>query len=392
MSENSARLDCDPIEDFEDLYENAPCGYLSLRVDGRVFKANATFARWLGHTNAEIMGKKFHDFLGIAGRIYYETHFAPLVALQGHFDEVALDLVAKSGETVPMLINAVAKIATDGEHLYTRLTLFNATERRRYERHLREAVAAAETAQRELHELHSQVKASLFDERKTSALREQFIAVLGHDLRNPLAGISGGVRLMLREGISKQRRVAVGEMVQTSVTRMGGLIADIMDFARGRLGEGLALDCNTDEPLEPVLQQVVVELQTAAPERAIDVHIALTSPVVCDHGRIAQMVSNLLGNALTHGDATDPVKLEATTQADWLQISVANTGAPIPATMMERLFEPFARGEHRPSMQGLGLGLYISHQIAVAHGGTIDVVSTDAETRFTFRMPCNSRV
>lgn len=195
---------------------------------------------------------------------------------------------------------------------------------------------------------------------------------------------------MTREGISDERRATVGKMVATSVTRMAGLIDDIMDFARGRLGGGLALDCNADEPLEPVLQQVVVELRTAAPEREIDVHIALASPVDCDRRRIAQMVSNLLGNALTHGDASDPVKFEATTQDNWLRISVTNSGAPIPAAMMDRLFEPFARGEYRPSLQGLGLGLYISRQIAVAHSGTIDVVSTDAETRFTFRMPLRS--
>ena len=105
----------------------------------------------------------------------------------------------------------------------------------------------------------------------------------------------------------------------------------------------------------------------------------------CDRRRIAQMVSNLLGNALTHGGATVPVRLEATTKDGVLEISLTNAGAPIPPAMMERIFEPFARGKHRSSLQGLGLGLYISHQIAVAHGGTLDVVSNDTETRFTFK-------
>lgn len=147
------------------------------------------------------------------------------------------------------------------------------------------------------------------------------------------------------------------------------------------------MDRNADEPLETILRQVVTELRTAAPERGVDVSIVLAEPVDCDRRRIAQMVSNLIGNALTHGDASDPVKFEASTQDGWLQIAVANSGAPIPQAMMEHIFEPFARGKHRPSLQGLGLGLYISSQIAIAHGGRLDVVSNEKETRFTFRMP-----
>ena len=386
LSEGSAGTGDDPTEDLDDLYENAPCGYISLRVDGCIFKANATFARWLGFPVADLVEKRFQDLLGVAGGMYYETHVAPVMALHGHMDEVALDLVARSGERVPMLVNAVAKRGPDGRHMFTRLTLFNATERRRYERDLRENVKAAEAARRDLAALHTKLEASLLDERETSALREQFIAVLGHDLRNPLAGISGGVELMMRDGMSNERRIAIGKMVGMSVARMAGLIDDVMDFARGRLGGGLTLDRNAEQPLEPVLRQVVAELRTAAPERGIEFAIALADPVNCDRRRIAQMVSNLLGNALTHGAASHPVRFEAATRDSWLEISLANSGAPIPEAMMEHIFEPFARGKYRPSLLGLGLGLYISHQIAVAHGGTLDVVSDEVETRFTFRM------
>jgi sigma-B regulation protein RsbU (phosphoserine phosphatase) len=387
LSEDPEHSDPGPGESFEDLYENAPCGYLSLQVDGRIAKANATLGKWLAMPVSDLIGKRFHDLLGVAGRMYYETHFAPMVALRGHFDEVALDLLSASGDRVPMLVNAVAKTSSDGAHQYTRLTLFNATERRRYERELRDATKSAETARRELHALHAQVEARLMDERETSALREQFIGVLGHDLRNPLAAISSGIRLMLREGISDDRRVAIGKMAEASVRRMAALIDDVMDFARGRLGGGLTLDRNADAPLEESLRQVIEELQTAVPERGIDVTIKLLAPVYCDRRRIAQMISNLLANALTHGAATDPVIFEAATADGLLTISIANTGTPIPDAMMARIFEPFERARHRSSQQGLGLGLYISYQIAVAHGGSLDVISSEAETRFTFRMP-----
>ena len=210
--------------------------------------------------------------------------------------------------------------------------------------------------------------------------------MLDHDLRNPLSGIAGGVELMMREGMPAARRAAVGKMVISSIARMAGLIDDVMDFARGRLGGGITLDRNAAEPLESILPQVVELLRAAVPERGIDVVISLTEPVDCDRRRFAQMVSNLLGNALTHGDAADSVRFEAFTRDGRLQISLANTGTPILADMLEHIFELFARGKHRPSRQGLGLGLYISQQIAVAHGGSLKVVSTDAETRFTFSM------
>lgn len=386
MSESTSPRRDNPVEELDDLYENAPCGYISLHIDGGIFKSNATFARWLGFPGAELTAKRFQDLLGVAGRMYWETHIAPGVALRGHVDEVALDLVGRSGERVPMLVNAVAKRGPDGRHIFTRLTLFNATERRRYERDLRDATKEAENARRELRTLHTQLEAALLDERATSALREQFIAVLGHDLRNPLSGIGGGVELMTRTRMSDEKRAAVGTMVLASVTRMAGLIDDVMDFARGRLGGGLTLDRDANEPLEPVLRQVVAELRTAVPGRSIDVTIELPYPVDCDRRRIAQMVSNLLGNALAHGDVSSPVVLEAVIRSGWLHISLANTGTPIPAAIMEHIFEPFARGKHRPSLQGLGLGLYISHQIAIAHGGMLDVVSTGDETRFTFSM------
>ena len=102
-------------EDLEDLYENAPCGYLSLRPDGRIVKANQTFCRWTGYAPDELIGKRLHDFLNIAGRIFYETHFAPLLRMQGFFNEVALDLVKKDGEPFPVLVNAAERTERRGK-------------------------------------------------------------------------------------------------------------------------------------------------------------------------------------------------------------------------------------------------------------------------------------
>jgi sigma-B regulation protein RsbU (phosphoserine phosphatase) len=139
--------------------------------------------------------------------------------------------------------------------------------------------------------------------------------------------------------------------------------------------------------LEPILNHVVAELNAAWPDRQIDTFLALGRPVHCDQGRIAQLFSNLLANAVTHGAADRPINVRASTQGGTFELSVANAGDRIPAVALERLFRPFTRGAVRPHQQGLGLGLYIAWEIAQAHRGTLDVVSSHEETRFTFRMP-----
>jgi sigma-B regulation protein RsbU (phosphoserine phosphatase) len=378
-------------EDLQDLYENAPCGYLSLSADGRIVKANQTFCRWTGYAPDELIGKRLHDFLNIAGRIFYETHFAPLLRMQGFFNEVALDLVKKNGETFPVLVNAAERTDRAGRPQFIRLTVFNASDRRRYERELlraRDELKALTTMlEKRVAEVVAQQLRSdtaLSSQRQDAELREQFIAVLGHDLRNPLASIAAGLRLLERSKLDEQAE-AIIVLMQKTVVRMASLIDNVLDFARGRLGGGITLTLST-QPLEPVLWQVVGELQSTHPESKIDMDLALTKPVTADPVRIGQLFSNLLGNALTYGVEGKPVTVTARTEYQF-ELSICNEGNPIAPAAMDRLFYPFARGEVRPSQQGLGLGLYIASEIAKAHGGTIDVTSTPDLTCFTLRMP-----
>ena len=224
-------------------------------------------------------------------------------------------------------------------------------------------------------------EARLLGERETSELREQFIAVLGHDLRNPLASIAAGTKLLTR---GNRDAAPILALMQQSVARMSALIDNVLDLARGRLGGGIALNRAT-QSLEPVLNQVIAELRAGFPESQIDSDFDLTRQVDCDSGRVAQLFSNLLGNALTHGTPGAPVRVRANTHKDEFELSVANAGEPIPPEAINRLFQPFYRVA-QDSGQGLGLGLYIASEIARAHGGRLDVASSPLETRFTFRM------
>jgi signal transduction histidine kinase len=227
---------------------------------------------------------------------------------------------------------------------------------------------------------------ALLDERRSSELRDQFIAVLGHDLRNPLGAIDAAASVLSRAALpGKSAEMAL--VIKRSAARMADLIHNVLDFARGRLGGGLTIARAPDPRLGGMLDQVVNELRTSMPARAIESDIELEHPVSCDSGRIGQLLSNLLGNALEHGDADAPIRVTARTQGEKFALSVANRGAPIPPHLHDKLFEPFYRAAFAPERPGLGLGLYISSEIARAHRGRLQVRSADGETVFTFEMP-----
>jgi sigma-B regulation protein RsbU (phosphoserine phosphatase) len=147
------------------------------------------------------------------------------------------------------------------------------------------------------------------------------------------------------------------------------------------------LNRDANEPLEPVLREIIAELNASLPDRSVETVFRIVDPVHCDRIRIAQLFSNLLSNALSYGAEDQPVRVEAISDGGTFQLSVANAGEPIPQAALERLFQPFYRAAVLRDREGLGLGLYIAHEIATAHGGTLEVQSTPEETRFTFRMP-----
>ncbi len=223
----------------------------------------------------------------------------------------------------------------------------------------------------------------LINEQQMSELREQFVAVLGHDLRNPIAALDAGINRLIRKGWNEDTP-AMLRMMKVSIGRMAGLVENVMDLARSRLGGGIALQTDVEKDLSLTLGQVIDEFRTSQPDHVIDATYVLpSSGLPVDHSRLSQMVSNLVGNALSHGDKNHPVSVHAAVEDGELVLDIVNKGEPIPPDRLERLFMPFERGD---STQGLGLGLYIASQIAKAHGGTLSVLSDENETKFTFRM------
>lgn len=357
-------------EDFDDFFEWSLCGFLTLCPKGNILRANYRIAQWLGRSVEELKGARFSELLTIGGKIYYETHLFPLLRMQGHFDEVAVELACVDGKRLQVFVNAYERRNESGQPHFVRMNVYKASDRQIYEQNLRAAKTTAEQ--------------NLLTERETSVLREQFIAVLGHDLRNPVGAITSGAMLLGRSSLA-ERDKAIVAMMGDSAARMIELIENVMDFARSRMGDGIAVSLQPTL-MEPVLLHVVQELRSAWPNRTIETKFALSESVTCDAARISQLLSNLLANALTHGAKESPVYIQAFAFAGAFELSVSNGGTPIPLAALETLFEPFTREDAHASQNGLGLGLYIASEIARAHKGKLSATSTAEETRFTFSM------
>lgn len=223
-------------------------------------------------------------------------------------------------------------------------------------------------------------------EKEEARLREQFIAVLGHDLRNPVAALNSAFTLLEREANLSPRGQTVVEAGTRTINRMAEMVDALMDFARTRLGSGLSLKMSDGTGLADAIEATVEEIRAAHPDTRIQSKIDLETAVTCDIGRICQVCSNLLANAITHGASGAPIELIAMAYRSGFRITVRSRGGTISDNIFPHLFEPFVREETQPSQEGLGLGLFICSEIAKAHGGQIVVRSANGVTSFTFAM------
>ena len=219
--------------------------------------------------------------------------------------------------------------------------------------------------------------------------REDLIAVVGHELSNPIAAVSAGLSILSREGVTeKQTKHLVPEM-RRSANRTSQIVTNLADFARVRFASGTQISAFRSVLLEPIFRDVVREFRQIAAQ-PIDFLIDLPAPIQADPQRLRQLLSNLLDNAMTHGDPREPISVEARSHGSKLQVSVTIQGDPIPSHVKASLLRPFSRGGNPNSLQDLGLGLYIASEIAHAHGGNITVSSSIIEgTTFKFTMPAH---
>jgi two-component system sensor histidine kinase/response regulator len=237
----------------------------------------------------------------------------------------------------------------------------------------------------EIHRQKRRMVAELHDRTESLRLNEMFVAVLAHDLRNPLSAILNAAELLQRRNGDEQlARISQG--ILGSGRRMGRMINDLLDLVRARLGGGIDLQRQACD-LGEVVGAIALEQQIARSQGRIEVRQQGDLHGHWDQGRLAQVVSNLIGNALQHGQPGEPVivSLDGSDARD-VEMTVENRGV-IPPEQRQHLFNPF-RGNRQGPSGGLGLGLYITQQIVEAHGGRVALDSSAEEvTRFRVVIP-----
>ena len=364
-------------ESAEELYEHAPCGYLSTMPDGTIVRVNGTFLEWTG-TNREVLisGTKFQSLLTIGSRIYYETHYAPLLRMQGFANEIALEILRPDARVLPVLVNSRQKRDADGTPLFNRITLFDSTDRRRYERELLLARRKADQIAKD--------KADL-------------LAMLSHDIRNPLNAMMGAVQLLERTELPDLQRRFV-RLLKSSSEHMLDLLNHVLELSRAE-SSSFALS-ETPFRLRDVVEDVVSTYESAARDKglAIESSIAddLPAVVIGDPVAIRQILTNLVGNSVKFteaGSITVSVSVrDQSTDAATLSFAVADTGIGIEPEVIDRIFNEFTQASYETATRfgGSGLGLAIAKRLLALYSSLIDVQSTPHQGStfsFVLRLP-----
>ena len=216
--------------------------------------------------------------------------------------------------------------------------------------------------------------------------RNLLLGILGHDMRSPLNAIQLTAHHLKNLNAGEAVSSAAGMLIRSGA-RMRVLLDDLTDFNRKRLGVGLYI-IPSQSDLRTILEDEVQELRSANPGRDIELQMSGDLSGNWDQGRLQQVISNLVVNALKYGTPGSRVRVAANGVDDEVLLAVENQGEPITPSELARLFDPLRRGPERPPEEGgLGLGLFICGEVAKAHGGEIKATSTDGTTAFTVRLP-----
>jgi signal transduction histidine kinase/ActR/RegA family two-component response regulator len=373
------------------LFDQAACGLVVTGVDGTILRANARFCVWLGFDTAALAGRRrVQDFFTVGGRVFHQTHCAPMLHVQGSVAEVQVDLLHHDRSRLPMLMNIIRW--RQGDAVLDAYAFFLATDRRSYERELLVARKAAEAelearlgAEASLQELNQ--KLSLADRRK-----DEFLATLAHELRNPLAPMRNVVEAMKRHTLDARLQSWSLDVLDRQLTHITHLVDDLMEASR--ISQGRVTLRRKPLDLVAVLRAALDDVSgmIGAAGHALDVELPPQPMTVdADATRLAQVFINLLTNASKYTPRGGRIVVAAQRQGADAVVSVRDTGIGIPRESLATIFDMFS--QLSPALErsqgGLGIGLALVRGLVALHGGTI---SADSEgvgkgSVFTVRLP-----
>lgn len=365
------------LPDANTLFQHAACGLLLCTADGTIVQANATFCGWLGYGARELLGKKkLQDLLTIGGRVFHQTHWLPLMQVQGSVSEILLDMRQRQGQAIPMLFNAVRRVH-EGVR-YDEVAVFVASDRRKYEQQL-------QLARKEAGELNEQLAAA--DRRK-----DEFLATLAHELRSPLAPMRNVLEVLRLAQLDDPQLRWARDVLGRQVGHMTYLVDDLTEVSRITRGR-LELRRASVE-LAPVVDSALLSVAELAAQSGHKVHVEQWARPIwldADATRLAQMIANLLTNAVKYTPANGVIWLDVTCTQHEVRISVRDSGIGIAHEHLDTVFDLFSQLPPALSLAqgGLGIGLSLVRGLAELHGGSISAYSDGVGqgSTFTLRLP-----
>ncbi len=379
-------------------YEQAPVGFLALSVDGWIGKLNQTLLDWTGYRRDELVQRlRFQDLIGAGARIFFDTHHAPLLMMQGYVNDIAIDLRGRDGALIPVLVNSVLQRDADGQPVLIQMSVFNASERRRYERELLQAKRAAEqiavTLEQRVIERTSLLTDALAQAEAAVEAKTAFLANMSHEIRTPLNCILGMANLAIDSAPDGRQRNYL-DKIEQSGQQVLRIVSEILDFCKmdaGKLDiEKLPLN------IASVVQDTAAGFAALARDKglALDVEVAADLPRQAegDALRIGQILGNYIGNAIKFTDRGG-ITVRAALAGQGrdgirVRVEVQDTGIGLSLDQQRCLFQPFHQADTSTTRKygGTGLGLAICRQLAEMMDGTVGVISGGAGSLFWFEV------
>ena len=381
----------------QDLLHTLPCGFVTFAHDGVVIEANQTLLDMLGYSHDEVLQKPVEQLFTVGTRIFYQTHWFPLLTLHGHAEEVFLQLRTRTGEVLGVLSYSRQRRATTGP-VYD-CVLVHVRERAKYEDELlrakrtaEESNARLEAKQRELLQANERAEQLRAVADNANKAKSTFLATMSHELRTPLNAISGYLQI-LEAGIAgplTERQLQIIARIDKSGHHLLRLINEVLNLAK--IEAGMVDYDIRDVSARLLVSEVVplVEPQFASKNIRLSVEVDPSLRVSADSEKVQQILLNLLSNAVKFTAADGAVEIRIRPGGnDDVWVMVKDNGIGIPAEQLESVFAPFVQvdSSHSRKVEGTGLGLAISRDLARGMGGDLWAESTlGAGSTFTLKL------
>lgn len=354
-----------------DLLDYAPCGFLSFGDDGKIVFVNGTLLERLGYERGSLEGRHVEMVLAIGSRIFYQTHFFPLLKLHGHAQEIFLILRTQTGEDVGVLTNALRR-TRHGQQV-TDCVFMEVVERRKFEHALLEAREVAQQANVALDKERAAAE-------EANRAKSTFLAVMSHELRTPLNAIGGYVQLIemgVHGPVTEAQKETLGR-IDRSQRHLLRLINDVLNLSRIEAGR---VDYRVEPvPLADVVRSIMpmLEPQIARKSLRFETVVPEDLTATADREKVQQILLNILTNAIKFTGRGGSVCIEGSALSEsHVLLRITDTGTGIPTDMLEKVFEPFIQvdASRSRSAEGTGLGLAISRDLARGMQGDLHVES-----------------